>query len=56
MNKIQNNMKDKKTTKSRPLPIRPEVLGAVSEAQQEARRQAGMFWFMHKRDQQKDWS
>jgi len=51
------NMKDRKTTKrNKPLPIRPEVLGAVSEAQQEARRQAGMYWFMHKRDQQKDWS
>ena len=28
----------------------------VSEAKLEARRRAGMLWFMHKRDQQKDWS
>lgn len=45
-----------KTTKPNPLPVRPAGLGSVSEAQQEARRRAGMFWFMHKRDQQEDWS
>ena len=39
-----------------PLPIRPATLGSVNEAQQEARRRAGMFWFMHKRDQQEDWT
>jgi hypothetical protein len=39
-----------------PLPVRPAGLGSVSEAQQEARRRAGMFWFIHKRDQQGDWS
>jgi hypothetical protein len=48
-------MKDNKKTELKPLPIRPERLGAVSEAQQEARRQAKMFWFMHKRDQQQKW-
>tara|TARA_Y100000593_G_scaffold23834_2_gene47278 strand:- start:2351 stop:2506 length:156 start_codon:yes stop_codon:yes gene_type:complete len=50
-------MKDKKATKRaiKPIPIRPAYMGSVSEAQLEARRKAGMFWFMQKRDQQQDW-
>jgi hypothetical protein len=36
-------------------PIRPVGRGPVSEAQQKARCRTGLFWFMHKRDQQEDW-
>lgn len=49
------HMKDKKTNEPKPLPIRPSNGWSVSEAQLEARRQAKMFWFMHKRDQQGKW-
>jgi len=49
-------MKNKETNKSKPLLVRPASSRVVSEAQLEARRRAGMLWFMHKRDQQKDWS
>jgi hypothetical protein len=42
--------------KPKPLPIRPAYMGAVSEAQLETRRKAGMLSFMRKRDQQEDWS
>jgi len=46
-------MKKNKTNKGA-IPIRPAPNG-LSEAQQEARRKLGMFWFMYKRDQQQDW-
>ena len=51
----ETDMKDKKTNEPKPLPIRPAYMGAVSEAQLEVRRQAGMLSFMRKRDQQEDW-
>ncbi len=46
---------DKGPLRSKPLLVRPAGPHGVSEAQLEARRRAGMLWFMHKRDQQKDW-
>jgi hypothetical protein len=48
-------MKYNKKADPKPLPIRPSKMGGASEAQLEARRRAKMFWFMHKRDQQKKW-
>ena len=42
--------------RSKPILVRPAGSHGVSEAQLEARRRTGMLWFMHKRDQQKDWS
>jgi len=53
---LVNKMKDKKTNEPKPLPVRPAYMGAVSEAQLETRRKAGMLSFMRKRDQQEDWS